>query len=163
MVKKGGRLSNNYSPRQGEPYLYLGIGIGFHYAMEFRNEYELGSDIQNVFNKEGAKDRMEAVLSAKSASDFKEQLLADAERPFYSPKSSPPSLPSGPWTNEKNARRCALIDRKIAETLTDEEAIELADLQEEMLRHRRKVAPLPLEDLRQLHQELLQMSMEDPR
>ena len=59
------------------------------------------------------------------------------------------------WTEAKNARRCALIDRKYAGALTPPEAVELAGLQEEMLRYRQQVAPLPLEDARRLHQELL--------
>lgn len=59
------------------------------------------------------------------------------------------------WTEAKNARRCALIDREIAETLTPGEAVELHQLQAEMLRHRRRAAPLPLEDARRLHQRLL--------
>jgi len=61
----------------------------------------------------------------------------------------------GPWTEEKNARRCDLIDREIDGTLTPLEAVELKRLQAEMLRYRQKVAPLPLEDARKLHQELL--------
>jgi hypothetical protein len=59
------------------------------------------------------------------------------------------------WTEEKNARRVALIERKHAAGLSPAEHIELAGLQEEMLRYRRKVAPLPLEESRRLHQELL--------
>jgi hypothetical protein len=59
------------------------------------------------------------------------------------------------WTEPKNARRCELIDRKYAGTLTPQEGIELARLQEEMLRYRQCVAPLPLEDARRLHQDLL--------
>ena len=59
------------------------------------------------------------------------------------------------WTETKNQRRCDLIDRKYASSLTPEETVELGQLQEEMLRHRQRVAPLPLEDARRLHQELL--------
>src|SRR5665213_857347 len=59
------------------------------------------------------------------------------------------------WTEAKNARRCDLIDREIAGTLRPEEAAELHQLQQEMLRHRRRVAPLPLEDARKLYQQLL--------
>ena len=59
------------------------------------------------------------------------------------------------WTEAKNARRCELIDRKYAGALTPQETIELAGLQDEMLRYRQRVAPLPLEDIRRLHQELL--------
>ena len=70
-------------------------------------------------------------------------------------------LPSAPdqiengreeWTEVKNARRCDLIDREIAGTLRPEETAELHRLQQEMLRHRRRVAPLPLDDARKLHQ-----------
>jgi hypothetical protein len=60
-----------------------------------------------------------------------------------------------PWSEAKNQRRCDLIDRKYAEGLTPTETAELAQLQEQMLRHRQRVAPLPLEDAWRLHQELL--------
>ncbi|MBI1902221.1 MAG: hypothetical protein HYS13_14060 [Planctomycetia bacterium] len=60
-----------------------------------------------------------------------------------------------PWTEEKNQRRCDLIDRKYGGALTPAEAVELVRLQEEMLRYRQRVAPLPVEHARRLHQELL--------
>jgi hypothetical protein len=59
------------------------------------------------------------------------------------------------WTEAKNTLRCDLIDREIAGTLKPGEAAELHRLQQEMLRHRRRVAPLPLDDARRLHQQLL--------
>ncbi len=59
------------------------------------------------------------------------------------------------WSETKNARRCALIDKEIDGMLSAEEAVELHLLQREMLAHRRKVAPLPLTDARKLRQELL--------
>ncbi len=62
---------------------------------------------------------------------------------------------NAPWTEAKNARRCALIDREIDGILTPEEAAELEVLQRQMLRERRKLAPVPLDDLRCLHQDLL--------
>jgi hypothetical protein len=56
---------------------------------------------------------------------------------------------AGPWSEAKNARRCALVDREIDGTLTPEEAAELAILQEQMLRAQeagarttRRLAPL---------------------
>jgi hypothetical protein len=70
----------------------------------------------------------------------------------------PTASPEGsaePWTEEKNARRCALIDREIDGTLTAVESQELEHLQQEMLRFRRQVAPLPLEATRRLHAALL--------
>ncbi len=59
------------------------------------------------------------------------------------------------WSEAKNARRCALIDKEIDGTLSAREAVELHLLQREMLAHRRKVAPLPLAEARKLRQELL--------
>lgn len=59
------------------------------------------------------------------------------------------------WTEEKNKRRCALIDRKYAGTLTPDLARELARLQSLMLYHRQRIAPLPLEDAERLYEKLL--------
>src|SRR5262245_59711959 len=55
------------------------------------------------------------------------------------------------WTDAKNARRIELIKKKHADGLSPNEHVELGGLQEEMLRFRQKVAPLPLEAARQLH------------
>src|SRR3954447_18234000 len=49
-----------------------------------------------------------------------------------------------PWTEAKNERRCDLIEREYkGQGLTPAEAVELARLQDAMLRHRQRVAPLP--------------------
>jgi hypothetical protein len=66
------------------------------------------------------------------------------------------------WTEEKNARRCALVEREIAGTLPIEEMKELHALQAAMLRYRRRVAPLPLDDARALYQELLARAKAGP-
>lgn len=60
----------------------------------------------------------------------------------------------GPWTEEKNRRRCELLDRKYDHGLSPAEEAELALLQDAMYRHIDKVAPLPLDAARSLHQEL---------
>lgn len=60
------------------------------------------------------------------------------------------------WTDEKNRRRCELIDRKYDRGLIPSEEAELALLQDDMHRTLDKVAPLPLDGGRSLHQELLQ-------
>jgi hypothetical protein len=71
----------------------------------------------------------------------------------------PPKATNGTteaWTDAKNNRRCDLIDREFdGPSLTPAEVVELAGLQEEMLRYRQRVAPLPIEDARRLHHELL--------
>jgi Rrf2 family protein len=88
-------------------------------------------------------------------------LSGKAEKPSPSGvKSSARSVASAAnrdeaWTEAKNQRRSDLIDRKYAGSLTPPDVIELAQLQEQMLRHRQRVAPLPLGDARRLHRELL--------
>ncbi len=59
------------------------------------------------------------------------------------------------WTDAKNERRCHLIDKDIAGTLSAMERAEVEGLQREMLAYRRQVAPLPLDELRRDHQDLL--------
>jgi hypothetical protein len=66
------------------------------------------------------------------------------------------------WDAAKDARRCELIDREIAGTLAPDEVTELQALQAAMLRHRRRVAPLPLDEARRLHQELLLKATNGP-
>jgi hypothetical protein len=74
----------------------------------------------------------------------------------------PPKSPNGAnaepgeWTEEKNRRRCELIDRKYDHGLSLAEEAELTLLQDAMYRFIDKVAPLPLDEARSLHQELLQ-------
>jgi hypothetical protein len=58
------------------------------------------------------------------------------------------------WTDEQNARRCALIEKDVRGTIAPEEARELEDLQEQLRRLRRHVAPLPLAQTRQMLEEL---------
>jgi len=60
------------------------------------------------------------------------------------------------WNPAKNQRRCDLIDREIDGHLTAIERVELEDLQQQLRRYVNKVAPLPLEPLRELHRELLE-------
>lgn len=62
---------------------------------------------------------------------------------------------NGDWTEEKNARRCALIDKDIAGTITDEERVELAKLEWQGNEYYDQVAPPPIDGARALHQQLL--------
>ena len=59
------------------------------------------------------------------------------------------------WTKEKNGRRCDLIDKEIDGIILSDEQEELSILQKEMREYVNRVAPLPIEDARQLHKELL--------
>jgi hypothetical protein len=59
------------------------------------------------------------------------------------------------WTAEKNARRCELIDRELDGIITPSETAELESLQNQMRSYVNRVAPLPLDEVRKLHEELL--------
>jgi hypothetical protein len=67
----------------------------------------------------------------------------------------PADTPHTEWNDLKNARRFELIERDIAGTIAADELLELELLQEELQRHVERVAPLPMDYARQLHQELL--------
>jgi hypothetical protein len=63
--------------------------------------------------------------------------------------------PSELWTEEKNDRRCELIDKDIEGTISESEELELERLQERFHEYLDTVAPPPMEGARRLHQELL--------
>lgn len=62
------------------------------------------------------------------------------------------------WTDEKNDRRCDLIDKEIDGSLTAVERLELTELEEELLDYRDHLAPIPIAQSRELHQQLLQLA-----
>jgi hypothetical protein len=64
------------------------------------------------------------------------------------------------WTSARNERRCELIDRKYERGLTPSEEAEQAALQAAMYRQVDRVAPLPLDETRQLHQRLLEKAIQ---
>jgi hypothetical protein len=66
------------------------------------------------------------------------------------------------WTDEQNARRCALIEKDVRGTIAPAEARELEDLQDQLRRYRRHVAPLPLAQTRQMLEELEKKAQANP-
>jgi hypothetical protein len=62
----------------------------------------------------------------------------------------------GEWTEAKNARRCQLIDKDIQEALTEADRQELATLTQQLRAYRRRVAPIPIDGARRLHEQLLE-------
>lgn len=60
------------------------------------------------------------------------------------------------WTEQQNTRRCELIDQKYDRGLSPAEEAELALLQDAMHRYIDRVAPLPLDETRRLHQQLVE-------
>ncbi len=59
------------------------------------------------------------------------------------------------WTSEMNHRRHDLVLKEIAGSLTFDEAVELADLNMIQDRWLDRVAPLPFEHVRRLHDQLV--------
>jgi hypothetical protein len=72
------------------------------------------------------------------------------------PKATADGGVAGPWTEERNQRRVALLDRKYDGGLSAAEEAELAMLQDALDRYIDQVAPLPLDELRHLQQQLLE-------
>lgn len=70
------------------------------------------------------------------------------------PVSPADSAAQDEWTDERNARRCLLIDKEVRGTITAGEALELEDLQQHLRRYRRQETPLPLAETRRLLEEL---------
>lgn len=64
---------------------------------------------------------------------------------------------NGNWSDELNERRIELIDKDIQGNITTGERAELAELQRKAVAYRDRVAPLPIEGARRLHQQLLEM------
>jgi len=65
--------------------------------------------------------------------------------------------PDPNWTNEKNARRLALIDKLIQQEITPLESTELNRLTEQMRAAFDQEKLLPLEGARRLHRQLLDL------
>jgi hypothetical protein len=63
----------------------------------------------------------------------------------------------GDWSDELNERRIELIDKEIQGNITTEEHVELVELQRKAVAYRDRVAPLPIEGARRLHEQLLEM------
>jgi hypothetical protein len=59
------------------------------------------------------------------------------------------------WSEALDARRCELIDKDIAGTITESEISELASLETLANEHFDRIAPPPLDAARRLHQQLL--------
>ena len=78
-------------------------------------------------------------------------------RPEVDQVASGDVLNDGDWSDELNERRIELIDKDIQGNITKEESAELAGLQCKAIAFRDRVAPLPIEGARRLHQQLLEM------
>jgi hypothetical protein len=70
--------------------------------------------------------------------------------------SNTPALgPEDRWSDEKNARRCELIDKEIDGSISDTEREELGQLQAQVDEYVRRVAPRPLNELEEIKRLLL--------
>lgn len=105
-------------------------------------------------------ERTGAPLSVEDPRTHKLYMIVAADE-YQAPARDPkPAVVRSGWTDAKNSRRFALIDKEIAGTLTGAESQELADLQREVDDYLDRVAPLPLDAVRDLHGRLLRQSHE---
>ena len=91
----------------------------------------------------------EAYLQAKP---LFETIIGHAGGLLSSPKQEQPA--PAEWNDGKNARRCALIDKKHDVGLSPAEEAEFEHLQAELAAHQRLVAPRPLAILELLEEAL---------
>jgi hypothetical protein len=105
-------------------------------------------------------ERTGAPLSVEDPRTHKLYMIVAMDE-YEAPARQPePAAIRSNWTDAKNARRFALIDKEIAGTLTDAESQELASLQQEVDEYLDQVAPLPLDAVRDLHGRLFRQSQE---
>lgn len=65
------------------------------------------------------------------------------------------------WSDDKARRHDRLVDKEIDGTILEDEKTEMSRLRAEMLAHCRRVAPLPLDDLQEIHHEMLRNARAD--
>ena len=90
---------------------------------------------------------------AKSERVSVDQLARQALTSFAAKQMASP--PTEPWTNEKNTRRCQLIDRLISGDISAMEREDLERLQLELRGHLNRETPFDLEGARSVHRTLL--------
>ena len=103
----------------------------------------------------------EAQKSLESAADLKgieaEDLAAQLVVMGLSADESVQSeRPEEPWSDEKNKRRCQLIDQQIEGEITQKERLELNRLQMELRHFLNKEAGFDLDSAKAIHRKLLQ-------
>jgi len=100
---------------------------------------------------------VEAPLSAKAAEAGQEiaQVIQAAVVQYVEDVDNGVSNGDGDWTDDKDARRCELIDKDIAGTITAVEHEELTRPERQANDHFDRVAPPPIDGARRLHQQLV--------
>jgi hypothetical protein len=83
-------------------------------------------------------------------------------QPLLKLRSVTPGERAEEWSEAKNARRFELIDCELDGSISAADADELERLQAEFRRHRRRIAPLPLAETRELLEELARKAARVP-
>jgi hypothetical protein len=84
------------------------------------------------------------------------ELRQDLAREILQSLETDAPVSDGEWDEARNARRCELIDKDIQGRISREERRELESLTRQFRAYRQRVAPVPLEGARKLHQQLLE-------
>jgi hypothetical protein len=98
-------------------------------------------------------------LTVEDPRTHRQYLIIPANK-STSPQNIPAENGTEGWNQDKNARRFALIDKDIAGTITGEEVVELAKLQQEISAFLSRVAPLPIKEARELHDQLMKLALD---
>jgi hypothetical protein len=105
-------------------------------------------------------ERTGAPLSVEDPRTHKLYVIVSADEYKEPARQARPTAKRSGWNEAKNARRFALIDKEIAGTITPAETDELANLQREVDDYLDRVAPLPLDAVRDLHDRLVRQAHE---
>jgi hypothetical protein len=114
--------------------------------------------VRQVCDLQGPKKQFfEELLGQPLADDQEVYIMVYAGQEMDTRMRLPQQRPAtGEWTKSKNTRRADLIDKQIEGTLSPEERVELDFLQQQFRAFRQQHAPLPIENAKQLHRELLE-------
>jgi hypothetical protein len=100
---------------------------------------------------------LERRLSAKATQTGQGvvDIIQTAVVQFMEEDTDVPSNGSDTWSDAKDARRCDLIDRDIAGTISESERAELMRLEAQANEYFDQIAPPPIKGMQRLHQQLL--------
>ncbi len=110
--------------------------------------------MSNVYLAERESPQVQDFLKRLGESGDAGLVEANGRKIYFSvwPKEAAPS-----WTNAKGERRHDLIKKRLYETLSVVESLELEVLENQLEEHLDRIAPLPFDYVMELHERLLAM------
>lgn len=118
-------------------------------------QIELPAEVESLAREKAARAGFDDVGEYVVSLLLHEEVKPDAGQSDDAAGKERSAVPTD-WSDEKNARRCELIDKDIQGAISEAEREELASLTRQFREYRRRHAPLPLEGALRLHGALLE-------